>query len=116
MDQSRVVQIVNFDAAEGESIKRWLEPGQSVLIAPRLVMTLGLDRIETAQGEDYTLRVDIRGPGVEWSAPVPASMAVDVHAMAGLHIIPRAIDYQDGQVRRVLVEFDVISKPAVRDA
>ncbi|MBA1147408.1 hypothetical protein H0Z60_10105 [Ectothiorhodospiraceae bacterium WFHF3C12] len=113
---SSLVQIVNTDTAEGESIKRWLEPGQSVLIAPRLVMTLSLDRVETPAGEDYALRVDIRGPGVEWSAPVPASMAVDVHAMAGLHIIPRAIEYQHGRLRRVLVEFEVVGQPAVRGA
>lgn len=105
-----VVQLLNLGldwAAPGERRRVWLQPGVPLLIGARLAMTLHCVR-EVGREEERELVVRVQGPGVQFEAPVPASCWVDLASLAGLQMIPRAMEMggrAPGYPTRLLLEF-----------
>lgn len=99
-----VVQVLNAGMTERGFGRRrvWVEPGRPVIIGPRLVLDMQIDRLE----ETLMPRARVRGPGAQFDAPLPAACWLDLSAWAGMMAVPRAMEINGaGRCSRLLMEF-----------
>lgn len=88
----------------------WVEIGQPIVIGNQLVMTL----LSHSNDGEQSLVTEVRGPGVLFEAPLPASTYLNAEGWAGLLAIPRAAYVsRSGRFEKVLMEF-VIVRDGVR--
>lgn len=113
-----VVRILTLSRPAPRSERRWLRVAETVTLAPRLLMTLTVDRMVMEDGGYWVPRITFDGPGVEvpWSAPVPCGLTVNVSRWAQRHITPVALEWHGDRPERVLLEFERVSPDAYEEA
>lgn len=102
---ARYYQLLCLDRAEGQRVRRWLEPGVAVPVAGRLAVELQVHRGGCTDCEGWEPVVVAHGAGGHYEAAVTCQHLL--RAREGYVLfVPRALECRaDGRPERVLVDF-----------
>jgi hypothetical protein len=85
-----------------DSARVWLTTEHEIEIAPALKLKIELEHVD----DEWQIRATFNGPGVkDKSYHLPPETHLDASRWAGLHIVPRAIEFTNGEPSRCLMEF-----------